>query len=69
VLPLPFALARAGLRLARRRARAAWLEVLRYDLVLDTSRARRRLGWKPHYDSVKACLRAAADGREQTCDR
>ena len=68
LMPLPFALAHAGLKLARRNA--AWLEMLRHEIVLDTSRARRRLGWKPEYDSIEACLTATApepepDGRDR----
>jgi len=58
-LPLPFPLARAVLRLAWRSgvgADPAWVEALRYHLVLDTNRARNRLGWRPAYDSVRKCL-------------
>lgn len=36
----------------------AWVQGLRYDLVLDSSRARRELGWRPRYDSVRDCLAA-----------
>jgi UDP-glucose 4-epimerase len=61
LIRLPFALAS---RLARRAGRrygastSTWMEGLRHEVVLDTSRARRRLGWKPLYDSVSACLTA-----------
>lgn len=46
----------------------AWMETLRYNLVLHTRRARKELGWSPQYDSVKDCLLAlepqrAARGR------
>jgi len=46
----------------------AWMETLRYNLVLHTRRARKELGWTPQYDSVKDCLLAlepqrAARGR------
>lgn len=34
----------------------AWVQGLRHDLVLHTGRARHVLGWKPRYDSVRACL-------------
>jgi nucleoside-diphosphate-sugar epimerase len=60
-LPLPFPLARALVRLGWRFGRGtepAWLEGLRHELVLDTSRARRVLGWRPRYDTVAACLAA-----------
>jgi UDP-glucose 4-epimerase len=61
LIRLPFA---AAYRLARRAARRygggdpVWMELLRHEVVLDTNRARRRLGWKPLYDSVSACLKA-----------
>lgn len=60
-ISIPFAIA---YRLARRAARATgggepvWMELLRHEVVLNTNRARRRLGWKPLYDSVAACLTA-----------
>lgn len=60
-VPLPFPLARALVRLAWRLGRGtepAWFEGLRHELVLDTSRARRRLGWRPRYDTVAACIKA-----------
>lgn len=61
LIRLPFA---AAYRLARRAARRSgggepvWMELLRHEVVLNTNRARRRLGWKPLYDSVSACLKA-----------
>lgn len=61
LIRLPFALAS---RLARRTARrygaaeSGWMEGLRHEVILDTTRARRRLGWKPLYDTVSACLKA-----------
>lgn len=57
LITLPYALA---YRMARRRSggEPAWMEGLRHEIVLDTNRARRRLGWKPLYDSVSACLKA-----------
>jgi nucleoside-diphosphate-sugar epimerase len=61
LLPLPFPLAYRWLRLASRfdpAAEPAWMEMLRHDIVLDTTRARRRLGWKPRYDTIEACMRA-----------
>ncbi len=60
-LPLAFPLARALLRLAARLGAGtdpAWIEALRYNLVLDTTRARKQLGWRPRYDSVAACIGA-----------
>jgi UDP-glucose 4-epimerase len=61
LLPLPFPLAYQLVRLASRLGfmpEPAWMEVLRHEMVLDTTRARRRLGWKPHYETVAACLQA-----------
>jgi nucleoside-diphosphate-sugar epimerase len=61
LISIPFAIA---YRLARRAARAidagepTWMELLRHEVILNTNRARRRLGWKPLYDSVTACLAA-----------
>lgn len=60
-VPLPLAAAYQWCRLARRFGNAAdpaWLEWLRHDVVLDSSRARRRLDWRPRYDSTDTCLRA-----------
>lgn len=61
LMPVPFPLARAALALARAfglNVDPSRLESLRHELVLDTSRALRRLGWRPRYDSVQACLEA-----------
>lgn len=61
LITLPFALAYRLARRASRRydaAEPAWMEGLRHEVVLDTTRARRRLRWKPLYDSVDACLTA-----------
>lgn len=61
LISIPFAIA---YRLARRVAsdfgagEPVWMELLRHEVVLNTNRARRRLGWKPLYDSVSACLTA-----------
>jgi UDP-glucose 4-epimerase len=56
-LPLPFALGRALLHIAGYGPAAAQLEMLRHDIVLETAHTRHRLGWKPRYDTVKACLK------------
>lgn len=60
-LPLPFSLAYRLLRLGRGFAgiEPAWAEAVRHDIVLDSNRARRQLGWKPQYDSVQRCLEAS----------
>ncbi len=61
LLPLALPLARALMRAARRFGAGtdpAWIEALRYNLVLDTTRARKQLGWRPRYDSVAACIGA-----------
>lgn len=60
-LPLPFPFARMLVRLAWRLGwgtEPAWFEGLRHELVLDTTRARRRLGWRPRYDTVATCVKA-----------
>lgn len=60
-VPVPYPLVYRMRRLANRFSKGiepAWMEAFRHELVLDTSRARRRLGWKPRYDTVEACLRA-----------
>ncbi len=36
----------------------AWIDGFKYDLVLDSRRAKHELAWRPHYDSVRECLRA-----------
>lgn len=37
----------------------AWMQALRFDLTLDTRRARTALGWRPHFDTVRACVLAS----------
>lgn len=62
-LPLAFPIARrlwAWVHRGDGRA-PAWLERMRYSLVLDSARARRELHWRPTYDSVAACVRAIED--------
>lgn len=61
LLPLPFPVVYQMLRLTSRLGLGqapTWMETLRHEIVLDTTRARRRLGWKPQYDTVEACLKA-----------
>ena len=65
LVPLAFPLARGLLRLATRvgvNAEPAWIEALRYNLILDTTRARKQLRWRPRYDSVMACIGAGKAG-------
>lgn len=61
-VPLPLGLAKTALGLAWRLsgngAGPAWLEGLRHHFALHSGRARRELGWKPRYDTVKECLLA-----------
>jgi UDP-glucose 4-epimerase len=62
LIPLPFPVVYQLLWLTWRLGvspHPAWMETLRHEVVLDTTRARRRLGWKPNYDTVEACLTAA----------
>lgn len=60
---LPLMLLRALLklrwRLTRKGVNPAWVEALRYNFAVHSGRARRELGWKPRYDTVKECLLAA----------
>lgn len=56
--PLAYRLRAAAWRLGLG-TEPAWLERLRHEVVLDTGRARRLLGWKPRYDTIQACLKAA----------
>lgn len=61
-IPLPFSLAYRLLRLGwgfGTGIEPSWADALRHDIVLDTNRARRQLGWKPQYDSVQRCLEAS----------
>jgi UDP-glucose 4-epimerase len=61
---LPSGLVRSQRRLASRFGGGPdprWIDAVRHGLVLDSSRARRRLGWKPAYDTAKACLKAFND--------
>lgn len=61
LLPLAFPLARSLTRLGARLGSGiepAWIEALRYNLVLDTSRARKQLNWRPRHDTIAACLDA-----------
>jgi UDP-glucose 4-epimerase len=61
LVPIPFALAYRWQRFTWRSGRGiepTWMEALRHEIVLDTTRARRRLGWKPRYDSVETCMKA-----------
>ena len=60
---LPLMLLRALLklrwRLTGKGVNPAWVEALRYNFAVHSGRARRELGWKPRYDTVKECLLAA----------
>ncbi|HEX9625414.1 MAG TPA: NAD-dependent epimerase/dehydratase family protein [Acidiferrobacterales bacterium] len=53
-LPLPWGLARAGFALGWRwfgwGTDPGWLPGLRHPVVLDSTRARRELGWRPRHD-------------------
>ncbi len=61
-LPLPRllveALIKAGWNWLGSGTDPAWLEALGYSLALDSTRARRELGWKPKHDSWKSVLDA-----------
>lgn len=59
-LPLPATIARAALRYAWWRkefgTEPSWFDGLYGSLVVDSSRARRELGWQPRYDSVASII-------------
>jgi nucleoside-diphosphate-sugar epimerase len=54
-VPVPGGLARRAVDVAHRvglsPAGASWLDVARYPITVDTTRARTELGWVPRYDS------------------
>lgn len=58
VLPVMLlrALLRLRWRLTGKGVNPAWVEALRYNFAVHSGRARRELGWKPRYDTVKECL-------------
>jgi nucleoside-diphosphate-sugar epimerase len=66
-LPLPPAVARAGLAIAHGLSgwggEPGWLEGLRHTLTLDCRRAERELGWKPAHSGAQAL--AATGGRNR----
>jgi nucleoside-diphosphate-sugar epimerase len=57
-VPVPPALTRAAasavLRVPRRPAAADWAEAALHPVVVDASKAKRELGWKPRYTSLEA---------------
>jgi UDP-glucose 4-epimerase len=44
-------------------ARAEWLHALRTPVVMDTSRARTELGWKPRHDAIETLRETVAGSR------
>jgi len=62
-LPLPWLAAaqRLAWRLTPRAEDPAWLAGARYDLVLDCTRARMRLGWRPRAGPAR-CVRETLEG-------
>jgi nucleoside-diphosphate-sugar epimerase len=66
-LPIPFpaapgqAAARAMSRLPFLPPAAEWVEAASRPVIMDTSRARQQLGWRPRYSGLEA-LRATLDG-------
>ena len=46
-------------------AQASWLNAFRVPVVMDTTRAREQLGWKPEYDTREVLEDTAARAREQ----
>jgi UDP-glucose 4-epimerase len=46
-------------------AQAQWLNAFRVPMVMDTSRARRELRWKPRHDAASTLVETVAAGRER----
>lgn len=46
-------------------AKTAWIHALRTPVTLDTTRARRLLGWEPRYDAMAALRRTVEGARER----
>ena len=46
-------------------AQASWLNAFRVPVVMDTTRAREQLGWKPGYDTREVLEDTAARARQQ----
>src|ERR687896_272921 len=46
-------------------AQASWINAMRVPVVMDTSRARRELGWEPRYDTVATLNDTVAHARER----
>jgi len=44
---------------------AAWIEAVRRPVLMDTSRARRRLHWMPHYDARETLAQTVAAVRSR----
>jgi UDP-glucose 4-epimerase len=44
---------------------ADWLQALRVSTIMDASKARRRLGWRPKYDARETLRQTALAAREQ----
>lgn len=65
-LPVPLTLARAGMTAAWHLAGwgtdPGWMRALPHALVLDTTRARRDLGWHPRYDTIRDCIASIDKG-------
>ena len=44
---------------------AAWLQAFRTPVIMDTSKAKRRLGWRPSHDARQTLVQTVAAAREQ----
>jgi UDP-glucose 4-epimerase len=67
-VPVPraaVALAAAGARLPLVPAQAQWANALRVPVLMDTSRARRQLRWRPRHDAAETLAAMVAAGRER----
>ena len=67
-VPLPGAAVALGTRLASRFGRLSpqleWATALRTPVLMDTSKARRELGWTPRFDAAETLIQTAVSARE-----
>jgi nucleoside-diphosphate-sugar epimerase len=50
-------------------AEAQWIESVRYPVLMDTTKARKQLGWRPRYDSRETLTMMVEAGRSESLIR
>lgn len=67
-IPVPDGAIRLGAAIARRLSflspQLEWATALRTPVVMDTSKARRELGWEPRFDAAETLIQTAVSARE-----